>query len=220
MKLIIAMTFVALLAIASTGLANPLNVYSIDGPQDPLFIQGPVDELGEPLGVFPPDELIVSAWTETDEVACLDGTEDPDIPNILVSITNLTTTFWRDLHYVADPETFISNFDGAIGNAGLGDATLAFRIDGLITPGINNPLVAESIAVNEIFEPGETWVFIIDDFMGIVPFAPATPFDSLGIASLSSAWPPSTGSIIAIPEPVTLAVLILGGLAALIRRRR
>ena len=215
MKLIITMTFVALLAIASTGLAFPLDVYSIDDVQDPLLIQGPVHELGD---FFPLDELIESFWTETDETSCFDGSDNPFIPNILVIMTNLTNTPWRDVHYVADPLTTITNFDGFIGNAGLNDHSEAFRIDGTVTPGINLPLLFESfLPFNEIFEPGETWEFIIQDFGSPVAF-PA-PFGSLGIASASLLTTNSSGSIIAVPEPLTLSLLALSGLAALIRRR-
>ncbi len=70
----------------------------------------------------------------------------------------------------------------------------------------------------EIFEPGETWEFIIQDFAN--PLAPPAPFGSLGIASVSFLTTNSSGSIIAVPEPVTLSLLALSGLAVLIRRRR
>jgi hypothetical protein len=198
-------------AFACAALAVPLDPYGVDGPQDPLIIE-PADwhELGNG---FPPDELIDSQWFLTDQTACFDGSDDPAVPNALVEIINLTPIFWHDLHYVADPETFLTNFDGFIGNAGLNDAEEAFRIDNI---GINVPLVFESMTPDLVFEPGEIWQFIIQDY-GNQFGGPPSDFGSIGIASLSTGWPPSTGSIIAIPLPGTLALL---GAGLLVGRRR
>ncbi len=208
---------IAVLAFAAAPtMANPVNVYSQDGPQDPLVIEGPVHELGDG---FPANELIESSNRPTDETACDDpGSEpdDPAIPNVLVTMTNLTRVDWHDVHYVADPETGITNFDGWIGNMGATDAQFAFRIDNI---GINRPLVSESIIVDNIFQANETWEFIIQDFVNQMG-GPPTPFDSLGIAGRSGGWPPSTGSIIAVPEPATMSLLVLGGIGMLVRRRR
>jgi hypothetical protein len=41
----------------------------------------------------------------------------------------------------------------------------AFKIDGTVTLGANNPLFGESGTVNEIFEPGETWRFIVTNVL-------------------------------------------------------
>jgi hypothetical protein len=202
----------------------PLEVYSIDGPQDPLLLNGPVHELGEL--VFPLDEAITSAWDLTDQTACFDGSDNPTIPNVVVSMTNLTGIDWYDVHYVSDldnpqppngtpvPGASISNFDGWIGNAGLDDHEEAFKIDSI---GINMPLVFESLIPDNIFQAGEMWNFIIQDY--ILP-EPPTPFDSVGIASLSTGYPPSTGSIVAvIPEPATIGLLTLGCLVLLRSRK-
>lgn len=205
----------------------PLEVYSIDGPQDPLLLNGHVHELGE--FVFPPDEEIISAWDLTDQTACFDGSDDPMIPNVVVSMTNLTGIDWYDVHYVSDldipnnshpanpvPGALISNFDGWIGNAGLADHEEAFKIDSI---GINTPLVFESLIFDNIFQAGETWNFIIQDYTLPLAGSP-TPFDSVGIASLSTGYPPSTGSIVAvIPEPATIGLLALGCLV-LVRSRK
>ncbi|MCK4871526.1 MAG: hypothetical protein KAS72_02260 [Phycisphaerales bacterium] len=195
-------------------LAEPVDPYYIDGPQDPLFLaQDFWHELGNG---FPPEELIESIEWPTDETSCFDGSDDPYVPNMIVEMINLTPTFWWDLHYVADPETSLTNFDGWIGNFGLNDAEEAFRID---YQTINRPLVFESMTANEIFEPGEIWWFIIQDY-GNAMGGPASDFSSVGIASMSTGWPPSTGSIIAreVPVPATLPLLGLAGL--LMSRRR
>ena len=145
--------------------------------------------------------------------ACWDGSDDPGWLNVMVEITNIDVPGDPYLWYVADPETLITNFDGWIGNAGLGDAEEAFKIDSV---GINRPLVSESMIADDRFQLGETWEFIIQDFMGL---GPPVPFDSLGIASMSACWPPSTGSIIT-PEPATIALLGFGAVGLLARRRR
>ena len=199
---------------ASSAAAYMINVYSIDGPQDPLNVHGRVDEIGL-LTVFPAGEQISSSWTVTNETACWDGSDNPGILNVLVTITNVDVQGSPPLWYVADLGTIITNFDGWIGNTGLGTAEEAFRIDSV---GINRPLLAESGPVNNRFDPGETWTFIIQDFFNVMGGPPA-PFDSLGIASASGGWPPSTGSIIT-PEPATLALVTVGGLAVLWRRRK
>jgi len=211
MKKLSIITLFLFLFASSTLMAWPVDVESQDGPQDPLFVEGPWHELGD---LFPLDELIVSQFVdETQETACFDGSDNPSLFNVVVSMTNLTPYDWYDVHYVADPETSITNFDGWIGNAGLGDLEEAFKIDWV---GINRPLIFESIVADAVFQVGETWEFIIQDYLH--PMGPPAPFDSLGIASLSTGFPPSTGSIIAIPEPMTLVLLGLGAIA--LRKRK
>ncbi len=162
--------------------------------QDVLDLQGDTHELGDL--VFPPDELIQSTWVETEQTSCIEFPPDnPNIHNVLVTMTNLTTKTWCHVHYVADLETTITNFDGRIGNLGQQDLCLAFKID---KQGVNTPLVSESLTQDECFEPGEVWQFIIQDFQNSA--GSPTPFDSLNIASLSLGAPPSTGSIIALPK--------------------
>ena len=195
---------------------------------DPLFVPQFVHELGIAPAFTPfPDELIDAVSTFTQDPACPPA-DDPLIANRLVVMTNLTGIAWRDVWYVADPPnaaggagTTITNYDGLV-DAFPGSATpgQAFQID---TLGINKPLVFESIAANGIFEVGEVWHFIIQDYVNTA--APALLpelFNSVGVASASAGGPPSSGSIIAvaIPEPNAVAAIGLVTATLGIRRRR
>lgn len=84
----------------------------------------------------------------------------------------------------------------------------AFKIDSV---GGNTPLVFESIAVDGIFAPGETWIFVIDDYVNTGGLA-ASLFGSFGVGNSSAGGPSSSGSIIAVrvPEPGTLVLLLVG----------
>jgi len=222
-KLITAACLCVLAAAALPALASSVNVYSVDDPhQDTLFLQGNVEEFGEII--FPADEQIVSLSVEpTQLTACIEPPfDDPGILNMLVTIINLTTKT-IPLFYVGNThfspaggalvyDTAFSNFDGFIGNAGLNDAGMAFRIDHM---GVNQPLVFESMAWDNLFQPGEIWSFIIQDYVS--QFPPA-PFGSIGIASASGGIPISSGSLVT-PEPATICLLGLGALS-LIRRKR
>jgi hypothetical protein len=210
-----------LLLMPSVTLALPRVVFHSDVPNcDPLMVPQNVHELGiAPAFTDLPLELIASGAMDTELSAC-PGSDDEIAPNVMVSITNLTPIAWSDLWYVADPffdgtGTSISNFDGFVDDAaGAGIPGVAFKIDMI---GMNRPLVFESIAVDGIFSPGETWDFIIDDYFNSFTLSPAA-FDSLGVASASSG-PPSSGSIIAVPvpEPASFVLLAFGSVALAIR---
>ena len=215
-------TILATTLLAAPALANPVNGLYADTPlcdnHGPLFA---VEELGN-APIFPIDELIDSAATFTQQPAC-PLTDNPAVPNALVVMTNLTMTSWADLFYVADPETTLTNEDGLAESAlAPGLRTQAFRIDFL---GGNRPLVFESMTPDGIFEPGETWHFIVQDYMNALG-APASAFTSLDFAG-ASAGPgipgvvPSTGSIVqmVVPSPATASLLGLGVLCAARRRR-
>jgi len=136
-------------ATSGTALAMPVEIYSENGPQDDLTIDGWGHELGN-QSPFPDKEYITSAWENTSQTACFDDDSDnPDIDNVEVTITNMTEIYWKDLHYVADPETFLTNFDGYIGALDITDVEEAFVIDWV---GINRPLIGESMTVDTIFE--------------------------------------------------------------------
>lgn len=189
-------------------------------------------ELGNPAAVgaagFPADQAIRSASTFTQQSACPSVGDNPDIPNRVVSITNLTSIDWTDLWFVADEFNGLSNVDLVIADTTPDAApgspfvfTRAFRID---TIGVNTPLISESIAANLVFEPGETWLFIVQDWTppGLDPGL----MGSIGFAGRSP-LPDSNASVIAfderqVPAPAALALFAtaLSTLAWMRRRRR
>lgn len=205
---------VALLSMTASALAVPQFVQSVDTPhcdvQMPLTL---VDELGLP-NVFPAGERIQSFANPTTLSAC-PSHDNPSIPNVVVTIINLNPFTFSDVHYVADPGT-----PGAIGTTignedGLVNGGQSFRIDNV---GVNQPLLGESINANNLFEPGEIWRFVVDDYVNSGGL-PASAFASIGVGSASPGGP-SSGSIIAIvPEPASLGLAALA-LPALLRRRR
>jgi hypothetical protein len=201
------------LTVSSAALAVPQVVQSQDTPHcDVLMPLTLVDELGLPT-VFPFGERIDAAATFTQQSAC-PSHDNPTIPNVVVQMTNLNPFTFFDVHYVADP-----NIPGAIGTSisnedGLVNAGQAFRIDNV---GINKPLLGESIVNDGLFQPGEVWRFVIDDYVNTAGL-PASNFLSIGVGA-ASPGPPSSGSIIAlIPEPTSLGVLGLGAVLAVRRR--
>jgi hypothetical protein len=210
---------IALLAVAAApSRAVFTTVVSQETPScDVLMNLTLVDELGN-MPPFPANE-----WIESNsftlplgtQSAC-PATDNPNIPNVVIEIRNRTNTPFTDLHYVADPAgpgtpgTTFSNEDGII-NGGQ-----AFAIDRI---GVNRPLVFENINPNGVFQPGEWWQFIVDDYSngaGLLPMA----FLSIGVGNVSPGGP-SSGSIIAIavPEPSCLSFLGLLATCGLRRRR-
>lgn len=215
-----------LLLLPNVSWALPTHVIHEDVPTcDTLFVPDNVHELGiAPTFSAFPDELIEAESTTTDQVAC--PLDDPNTPNALVAMTNLTPTSWGDVWYVADvfnastgSGTLISNFDGFAYDASASfPSGQAFKIDAI---GANRPLVFESIAFDGIFEPGETWHFIIDDYRNFAGLV-ASLFNSVGVGGASVGGPPSSGSIIAvaIPEPATFVLSLIGLTAIGISNRR
>ncbi len=201
---------VLILTVNATSQAVPTIVSYVDGPQDPLFVPDLVHELGN-QPPFPNDEWIMSGWEPTEERSCFqEGNEDLPILNALVFITNMTGMQWSDVWYVADPETSLTNDDGLV-NGGL-----AFKIDNI---GVNRPLVFESLNPDLVFEPGETWAFIIQDYVN--PLLAPSAFGSIGVGGQSGGDPFSSGSIIAIPAPGAILLGGIGvGLVGWLRKRR
>ncbi len=179
-----------------------------------------VEEFGD-ASVFAPDETFDHVSTLGINFSACPPMDDPSIPNALVVVTNLTGRFLSDLYYVADEGTTFSNIDGA--GFGAGSPTIrtpAFRIDSF---GLNRPLLAESMTPDGIFEPGETWEFIVQDY-GNALGLPADAFFSIGMSGDSpftgAGVVESSASIVrtVIPAPAS-SLLGLTGLA-LMRRRR
>jgi len=154
---------------------------------DILSMPTPLEELG--TSIFPAGELIRSAEKAAKSPPC-PSTDDTDISDPVVEITNLNLISFAEVWYVADFETTISNFDGFV-NEGQ-----SFKID---TVGLNQPLVSESMTPDGIFEPGESWQFRIQDYSNSDGGLPAA-LGSLGIGAASFGDDASTGSIVALPR--------------------
>ena len=178
-------------------------------------------ELGD-ASVFPIDEaIIVSAVLAPDPGHFTCASDNGQIDEWRVQITNISPYDYRDLFFVVDAGLGFSNVDGLIEDLANPGFTEAFKIDGTVTPGVNNALVFESGPVDEVFQSGETWEFLVTNFDG-TPFSPAPLFNSPGGFSLSSGGgPPSNASIVAnlVPEPASLGLLLIGGCAIFGRRR-
>jgi hypothetical protein len=193
-------------------LANPIVVQTDPlALQDDWLINGPVEELG--VG-FPPAELIGALDVPWEgHIPC--PVDYKGLQNVQVEIVNLTGKIWTELYYVADPETSLSNVDELLGDVAAPGFTPAFKID---RAGLNTPLVFESMTQDGVFEIGETWQFVIQEYSngnGLPPSA----MGSLGVSFASAGLDASSGSIIAIPEPSVVGLLAISGLGLFIRKR-
>ena len=199
--------------------AYQLSVYTADNPfsvQDDWGMPTVVHELGNPP-VFPVEQMILSwevLWTG--HIPC---PASPAIDMRQVAIQNLTSRDWPLVWYVADDGTTILNDDRRLVGqlSPFHSPWLAFKID---AHGLNTPLVSESLNADGIFEAGEIWEFVLQGYANSSG-GPPEAFDSLGIAGASAAFPPSTGSIIVVPEPAWGFVpMALGSVLGILWARR
>ena len=211
---------VVIIGTIPAALAVPVNAELRDTPRQDILVNYPDwHELG--VG-FPIDEAIGSSYTETQYVPCTGDYTGGQ--NYEVTITNLSQNFWSELHYVADPETSFTNDDGEAQDPTHPGWTLAFRIDAVEE---NTPLVYESMTQDNIFEPGEVWKFVVQEYSNSnQPWTSPDLLDSWNsqqgqgqISFASAGGPPSSASIIAIPEPnVIIMILVSAGGLLVVRR--
>ena len=152
---------------ASTASSNPVQaVYTDLTPCDSHPTQTLPEELGlgagggsGQSGPFPADEAISYSVSPIDLGTCgIPGNLDDDW---LVKMTNLTATSFVNLFFVANSDYSFDNFDGQISEVGSQNSGRAMRIDNLA---LNQPLLSEDGNPDLIFEPGETWDFIVLNF--------------------------------------------------------
>ncbi len=232
--------FAGLVLTASPTLASWTHVsaLSLKGSCDSLQLSAPegeevieVDELG--TSIFPQDETLTAGYVTTTKFSCPD-TLFPKDPNLVgsqieLSITNQTNKAFTELWYVTDPETTITNIDGLVNDQPAFRINRAPLVPDPLTMNFfdfNNPLIWESGAIRGVFEPGETWTFVIDNYKNSAGL-PAHALSSIGVGSESGSplgsSDYSSGSIIAVvPEPGTALLMGLGlsGLSLKERRKR
>jgi hypothetical protein len=228
--------------VASAGIAVALTLASSSAPEaravpvqarfaeDPRCDVLPAQPLSHELGnaaIFPPNEAIISDTQPVTFTVCVQN--DGLANDWLVQMVNVSGIAWQDLFFVCDQGVTVGNADGTVADVALAPNvfTDAFRIDGTVTPGINNNLLFESGPVDEIFQPGETWRFAVSNFMALNAAGGFQPprFNTPGVFAGSSPFGPnSTGnaSILAnpVPEPGLLGGALGLGAAALLLRRR
>ena len=198
MKRYVITSLIGLLFLSTAAAALIVGPDISDTPANDALHMGPgqVHELGDGA-VFPANEIIGP-----------DSADNGD--HWLVSIINFTQTDWTNLIYVADPETSIDDPDGLV------NGCPAFHID---ATGVNTPLISESDVADGVFAPNEEWIFKIMGYSNSQGLD-AHRFLSLDVGDISAGDSVSSGSIIAVPEPATLGVLLMGGLVLLRGKRR
>jgi hypothetical protein len=196
--------------LAAPALAFPVGTDFIDAPHcDPLA--GPKESLELGTSALFPVDCSIFADSEPNFITACSMSDDPTAPDAIVRMLNTSGQDFEEVWYVADEGTSFSNYDGAV------NGFHAFKIDAL---GGNVPLIAESIAADGVFQDGEFWQFIVQDYTNALGI-PAHDFVSVGVPSVGPVSG-SSGSIIArpVPTPGVAATLALAGLAAGSRRRR
>ncbi|MCC6680980.1 MAG: PEP-CTERM sorting domain-containing protein [Phycisphaeraceae bacterium] len=222
--LCLAAIFAFAVSVAGPSLAVPIQGQYQDDPlgcdtHGPQFLS---HELGD-AAVFPNNEAFLSTFVNTSNPAYFTCDPDDGAPNdFIVRITNISGIDYRNLYFVVDAGVDVGNHDGHIQDLTAPGFHKAYRIDGTVTPGLNNPLLSESINANEIFEAGETWDFVVINLVSPANLPPFPFFGSVGKFSVSSSVTVdsnSNASILAdpVPEPATLGLL---GLSALLLLKR
>lgn len=206
--------------ITSPATAVPVNGHYHDEPHcDPVADTQLTHELGDITFGFPIDEGIYMEAAPTTQTICV---PDDGISNDwIVRMVNASPIAWVDLFFVADENYTVGNYDGGVADLSAIPAyySNAFRIDGTVTvTGGNDNLLFESGTLDEVFEPGEEWTFLVSNFSASGP----PVFGSIGAFSLTSATNSlSNASILAnpVPEPATMLITLIGGVSVAVRRR-
>ncbi len=228
LKLNRSMLSVSLISLlASQAYALPAKVVHIETPQcDVLSIPTDVHEIGH-FAEFPANEALSSADIGSTFLPVCQATDDPTTPDAIVDIRNLSGIAWQEVWYVADQETNITNFDGEANDILSPPVQEAFRIDYMISDpgGSHHPLLSESMTPDGIWEPGESWQFVLQDYTNTLGL-PASAISSIGVGTASGT--PATGIIdssgsiiaIAIPEPASAMLGLSALIAGFLPRRR
>lgn len=221
---LLASAVASVLAAGSSALAVPVNGFYVDDARlDNPPNQSLSHELGE-VNFFPINEALqIFVSPTTTYIVPDDGIAN----DWVVQIINISGIPWQDLFFVADLGLSIGNADGsAYDTAPLPGAIIdAFRIDGTVTPGVNNNLLNESGVVDEILSPGESWRFLVTNYFDPAGTSPQPVFRIPGAFANTEPFPNSIGStanILAnpVPEPGAFVALALGAGLGLLRRRR
>ncbi len=221
------LSFVVLVTFVGQAQALPTKMVHIDTPGcDPLFIPENVDEIGE-VGIFPDDEDLFATNQGTSNIIPCPTSDIAGFADVVVEIRNLSGRDWLEVWYVANPETTITNYDGEANDIAFAPLQEAFRIDNdILDPGgINHALIFESIAADGIWESGESWRFVLQDYTNSLGLPPSA-INSLGVGNASGPNAvgaiTSSGSIIGvteIPEPSTCLLMVFGLAATAMLRK-
>lgn len=224
-------TFLLLAAATVTVLANqtfasPTQMVHQDTPGcDFLFIPDDVEEIGDFIE-FPMDESLGHMdFGTTSFVPC--PANNQNLSEVVVEIRNTSGRDWAEVWYVADSGTIISNYDGEANQFSFSPIQEAFRIDNDISDpgGTHHPLISENLTADGIWEDGESWQFVLQDYFNFLGLPPDA-ISSIGVGNASTSPGTgiieSSGSIIAIPvvpEPATGVLMVIGLLAIALRRK-